>query len=1565
MLNSIPGSRLSRLCSVALLTLVGASSLTYGSSPSDPFSLSITSEPQTVVQGARAKIKARARLDYSKGQGTQFGADLFYQGAIKQTLGPKNLRVGESFDFELSTERLLNTQQGANSVVLEVLKYASDGNPKQSYGKLLFDIKVERDLIAPQVQAFYPSAQDRYVRDPGVLSAIVADSFGYIESVSVVIDGMDQTSSFTQSVSSDEKSVSISGSLGFLSEGQHTITVSGKDYGGNQAALVTRTLIIDKTAPSIATSTKDDVITNNPNFIVSAVVSDALSPVQSRLICNGVESYQSASPAWSATCQLRESLNFIEIQATDAAGNVAEPIRFTKVILDTIAPNANVQSPLAGSVIKSKTVQILATANELLKLAKANGVPLQISAADQKSVSGVIEFQDNGSKLIHFEFVDLAGNISNIDLPITIELYPALVISNIVPENGAAVGRTFLISGESNNELTSVQNLVNSQFLNLLQDKKSFSGSFTFPAQAPDGNYSGTLKAIDIYGQQVLITRNFRLDSSIPNPQPTEPPLTGPGLIEMANLQVGVGGQSVFTVSGDIRGLNFTETEPLLITMGYFQEELPASALIRQSSGVYKYIEVDKPRGIVEFTMDLNAFKYSMRLKGLWLDEYSNPQQVQINLGQFEKCEMAKFIETSEQWSFARTTSAIKPCVLTTKPLTSRKVVRIGETDQVEFKLDVPAQYRSSVTQLQVFRVNASLEPVGRALCTLSNNSNGQYACSAPVSGSSPSVVSFLVRGISNQFGQIISPKSSMSIIQTRYTPENIVRLNQTMDQISAIVAQAKFDESVSLEKKQSVVQAIRQLSFVKEARLTPDGFYLGILTQNDVSLSVSFAPSGSLGILDEHRYIQKNTAFIASMFDFGNPMGSAEGTFVNPDLGDNSKTLFQSHNSPSLCPKIDQTTAYLTKHIEGETGDLVSPITLRQMSSYGAIVIATHGGIGLNPRNEYDHHLATNIIERIPSKGFSESFKHVHLAGVDEDSWTFAILGDVGSPSETWYYAITPTFIRSLPNRLPNSLVIAAACESGETTKSNSLLEGRDDFKSAFLAAGAGAYLGFTKSISARFAHDISHRFLSRFVNDGTSVFQAFKSIQNDNIDMDQLRDAAGSPMPPSGGSAVIFGNQGLRYKPRLKIAPGAVLAFDYDKKKGNVFLNSLTSASNPLSTESSAVVNITTCGLEAGDSIPLVSSAPDWIVMNPAQVVGGRDNIISVSVDKAGLPDEVDYRIVRGSISLSEYPGVTDSSLIPVSLPVEVGAIDFEVKNPDNIEVYNLGAAAQFTSDEETPLSTLPQHTVQIVNKGTREIEVFSDFWITSAITTTACLLDPETHQPFSGCHLGSRVNQIIPARSEAELKLRVASLGSQVNPGGFSYNATGKYRGLSIVGRTAAPNEYAPGRSMHLRNGTGIFRNSFEAIESSFEILDQGKCPTQPFASVKPSLGTDSGTNVTFVTANQPMVFSERIYECRDNWSFSPDEQGSNSWSVFELIGASSKLIHSNTTNSSQAFGYSFPRPGVYTVKVDVSGTATMTNPSNGEVTRSPATISGHTVGITVIVVPEEAQVHPEPL
>jgi hypothetical protein len=200
-----------------------------------------------------------------------------------------------------------------------------------------------------------------------------------------------------------------------LVNGGNQITSIATDVAGNQSSDV-RTILLDLTAPKLTvTSPADNSITSQVLANVIGTV-DETSTVVVKSALSGPQNAALSGNNYSATVQLENGLNTIDITATDLAGNNSSAKR--SVTYDPLKPTLAITNPVKDVTIRDGNITISGTANgtisaiaSIVITADGKDYPQAVTGG---SFSQTLSFSEEKLYPVVVTVTDEAGNIESI-----------------------------------------------------------------------------------------------------------------------------------------------------------------------------------------------------------------------------------------------------------------------------------------------------------------------------------------------------------------------------------------------------------------------------------------------------------------------------------------------------------------------------------------------------------------------------------------------------------------------------------------------------------------------------------------------------------------------------------------------------------------------------------------------------------------------------------------------------------------------------------------------------------------------------------------------------------------------------------------------------------------------------------------------------------------------------------------------------------------------------------------------------------------------------------------------
>ncbi len=279
-----------------------------------------------------------------------------------------------------------------------------------------------------------------------------------------------------------------------FADGTHTITTTATDAAGNVATDV-RSVTVDTTAPVLSVTSPAFSLTNTATVTV-----EGTTEVGADLTVNGVSVTVQSDGSFSADVTLVAGSNEIEVEATDAAGNVATVTR--TVVLDTVAPAVAITLPASGALLNSAAVHVTGTAEAGAQVT-VNGVLVVVTGG---AWSVDLAFTD-GDHTITAVATDAAGNSATVTRTVTVDtVAPTLSVS--APTATLTNHATATVAGVTEPGATLMINGVAAT----VGSDGSFSGTVTLVA----GANTITVRAMDAAGNAASVVKTITLDTTAP-----------------------------------------------------------------------------------------------------------------------------------------------------------------------------------------------------------------------------------------------------------------------------------------------------------------------------------------------------------------------------------------------------------------------------------------------------------------------------------------------------------------------------------------------------------------------------------------------------------------------------------------------------------------------------------------------------------------------------------------------------------------------------------------------------------------------------------------------------------------------------------------------------------------------------------------------------------------------------------------------------------------------------------------------------------------------------------------
>jgi len=246
---------------------------------------------------------------------------------------------------------------------LKARAYDTAGNLKDS---ATVNVTVTSDVTPPTVSLTAP-ASGAFLTGTVVWSATASDNVG--------VTRVELRDGSTVAATLTSRPYTFNWNTTSVAAGAHTLTARAYDAAGNSATSASRSITIDRTAPTVALSAPASGATVSGTVTVSATASDSsgLARVEfyrDGTVLLGTDTTSPYSISWDSTTTAAGS-HPLTARATDAAGNVTTSASRSVTVKDITAPVVSITSPAnAAQETVGSTVSIAATATDATGVTK-------------------------------------------------------------------------------------------------------------------------------------------------------------------------------------------------------------------------------------------------------------------------------------------------------------------------------------------------------------------------------------------------------------------------------------------------------------------------------------------------------------------------------------------------------------------------------------------------------------------------------------------------------------------------------------------------------------------------------------------------------------------------------------------------------------------------------------------------------------------------------------------------------------------------------------------------------------------------------------------------------------------------------------------------------------------------------------------------------------------------------------------------------------------------------------------------------------------------------------------
>lgn len=322
----------------------------------------------------------------------------------------------------------------------------------------------------------------------------------------------------------------------------------------------------------------------------------------------------------------------------------------------------------------------------------------------------------------------------------------------------------------------------------------------------------------------------------------------------------------------------------------------------------------------------------------------------------------------------------------------------------------------------------------------------------------------------------------------------------------------SQFTSSEFTLYKDKMVSDLTQTDSVSSTQISPDGNSILVEFESGLKHSIDFVYKGtkSGGRLDSSS--RKLSDLQPKVLYYPVKKKSMPQYTIYQNAASTDKDAIGSYRAMALSPfkwqfdpwddidaAYDEIQDSTTPEFTAESPVLDYDVTVehfKKFSQYGVVVISSHGGLNGNDPVIYTGEEATTDKQKTYQKDINAKrlmISHKITILVEDGGFLW-----FDSKEKKKVFKIAPSFITHYNSNLPNTLVYMSICQGVAT----------DGLANAFIASGAGAFLGFTDIVDASYAYNTGKTFFQSMIA-GKTVKDALK----DATDAHGLNDGGNTP--------------------------------------------------------------------------------------------------------------------------------------------------------------------------------------------------------------------------------------------------------------------------------------------------------------------------------------------------------------------------------------------------------------------------------------------------------------------
>lgn len=306
---------------------------------------------------------------------------------------------------------------------------------------------------------------------------------------------------------------STSASIGPLDDGRHLVEIMASDVLGN-SAIYTITIDVDTLAPVI------DIVDPIDGSAINISDFELAWSVEDMEVCSAIDlridggDWAHLDPMEAVEVSLSgEGNHKIDLRAWDDAGNSAT-VTIT-ITLDLTPPTLSIDSPEGGEIFNSSLQTVTWHASDNLPGSLIYSTSIDGGPWEELGETSLFEIPalSEGEHVLAVKAIDRAGNAIVASVSIIVDTTPPL-LEILLPDEGSILNQSlFAFRWTCDDPTTGVGKV---EFMLDSGSWQDATGIESVATALVDGEHNVTIRAFDIAGNCVMVTRTFIIDTQPP-----------------------------------------------------------------------------------------------------------------------------------------------------------------------------------------------------------------------------------------------------------------------------------------------------------------------------------------------------------------------------------------------------------------------------------------------------------------------------------------------------------------------------------------------------------------------------------------------------------------------------------------------------------------------------------------------------------------------------------------------------------------------------------------------------------------------------------------------------------------------------------------------------------------------------------------------------------------------------------------------------------------------------------------------------------------------------------------